>query len=75
MNDLHHVGLFFSIFAAALILYGLALVKTGDKSLLPYRAAHSVRTSADVKRVGRIVVWVGLCIGVPALLGVFATAD
>ena len=68
MNDLLHASTLFLIFALTLVLYGALLAKTGDKNLLPYRAMHSVRGSHDVKRVGRIVVVVGLVIGLAALL-------
>lgn len=68
MNDLLHVGTFFLIFGAALVCYGAILAKTGDKELLPYRAMHTVRNKQDVMRVGRIVIVVGVVIGVAALL-------
>ena len=68
MNDLSHVGTFFLIFAGTLMLYGAILARTGNAELLPYRAQFSVRNKDDVRRVGRIVVVVGLVIGVAALL-------
>ena len=68
MNDLVHASTLFLIFATLLVLYGAALAKTGNRDLLPYRARHSVRTTADVIRVGVIVVRVGAVIGLAALL-------
>lgn len=68
MNDLAHAATFFMIFAVTLVLYGAVLARTGNKDLLPYRAMHSVRNKADVRRVGRIVVIVGLVIGALSLL-------
>lgn len=70
MNDVFNACVFFLIFAAALTLYGAVIAKTGDKTLLPYRSRHSIGSSADVKRVGRIVVVVGLVIGALSLLGI-----
>lgn len=67
MNDLANASLLFLIFAAVLIVYGAAIAKTGNVELLPYRSRHSIGSSADVKRVGRIVVRVGLVIGAIAL--------
>ena len=69
MNDLLHASTLFLIFALALVFYGAALAKTGNKNLLPYRAMHSVRGPQDVKRVGRITVVIGLVIGALALFG------
>ncbi|MDO4808181.1 MAG: hypothetical protein Q4A07_13145 [Coriobacteriales bacterium] len=60
----------FLIFAVALVLYGAAIAKTGNKDLLPYRAQHSVRNAEDVRRVGRITVVVGLVIGALSLVGI-----
>lgn len=68
MNDLAHASLFLLIFALALVLYGLLLAKTGNRDLVPYRATHSIRNKDDVKRVGRIVVVVGLVLGAVMLL-------
>ncbi|MDO4404923.1 MAG: hypothetical protein Q4C09_07785 [Atopobiaceae bacterium] len=68
MNDLLHVGTFFLIFAAVLVVYGGVIAATGDKNLLPLRAQLSIRNKQDVMRVGRIVVIVGLVIGVLALM-------
>lgn len=68
MNDLANASLFFLIFAAALLLYGMAIAATGDINLLPYRAMHSISNKEDVRRVGRIVVVCGLVIGAIALL-------
>lgn len=68
MNDLAHASLFLLIFALALVLYGLLLAKTGNRDLMPYRATHSIRNKEEVKRVGRIVVVVGLVLGVAMLL-------
>ena len=73
MNDLLHASQFFCIFAVALVLYGLLMVKTGNKDLIPYRAIHSVRNADDVRRVGRWVLCVGVAIGVLALLGVLVS--
>ena len=68
MNDLSHVGTLFLIFALALMGYGAALAATGNKELLPLHAQHSVSNKDEVRRVGRIVVVVGLVIGAMALL-------
>ena len=68
MNDLAHASLFLLIFALALVLYGLLLAKTGNRDLMPYRATHSIRNKEEVMRVGRIVVVVGLVLGVAMLL-------
>jgi hypothetical protein len=68
MNDLAHASLFLLIFALALVLYGLLLAKTGNRNLMPYRATHSIRNKEDVRRVGRIVVMVGLVLGAVMLL-------
>lgn len=68
MNDLAHASLFLLIFALALMLYGLLLAKTGNRDLMPYRATHSIGGKDDVRRVGRIVVVVGLALGALMLL-------
>ena len=68
MNDLLHASTLFLVFAATLVLYGAVLAWTGNKSLLPVRASHSIRGPHDVRRVGRIVVIVGLVIGALALV-------
>lgn len=65
-----HPSMLFLIFAVALVLYGAAIAKTGNKDLLPYRAQHSVRNAEDVRRVGRITVVVGLVIGTLSLVGI-----
>lgn len=70
MDELINPSKFFLIFAVALMLYGAAIAKTGNRDLLPYRAIHSIRNSEDVKRVGRIVVIVGLIVGALSLVGV-----
>lgn len=70
MDELLHPSMFFLIFAIALTLYGAAIAKTGNRDLLPYRAIHSIRNSEDVKRVGRIVVRVGLIVGAFSLVGI-----
>lgn len=72
MNDLLHASTFFLIFCAALLIYGAVLAKTGNKNLLPIRAARSVRNAQDVRRVGRITIKVGLVIGVISLAGIVA---
>ncbi len=68
MNDLLHAGTLFLAFSIALVLYGWILAKTGNRNLLPYRAMHSVRDERDVRRVGSIVVRVGLVIGLASVL-------
>lgn len=73
MNDLAHASLFLLIFALMLILYGLLLAKTGDRNLMPYRATHSIRNKDDVRRVGRIVVMVGLVLGAVMFLVLVVT--
>ena len=55
--------LFLLIFAALLVAYGLALHKTGNVNLMPYRATHSIRGKQDVRRVGLITIRVGLALG------------
>lgn len=55
-----HAAIFLLLFAGLLALYGLVLYRTGDVTMLPYRARHSVRGKADVKRVGLIVLRIGL---------------
>lgn len=73
MNDLAHASLFMLIFAVALVLYGLLLAKTGNRDLMPYRAQHSIRNKEDVKRVGRIVIVVGLVLGAVMLVALAFT--
>jgi len=68
MNDLAYASLFLLIFALSLMLYGLLLARTGDQNLMPYRTAHSIRNEDDVRRVGRIVVIVGLVLGTAMIL-------
>ena len=55
-----HAITFLLVFAAALVLYGLAMWKTGDVGLMPFHRVHSIRGSADVRHVGIIVCRVGL---------------
>lgn len=73
MNDLAHASLFMLIFALTLVLYGLLLAKTGNRDLMPYRAIHSIRNKEEVKRVGRIVVVVGLVLGAAMLVALALT--
>ena len=68
MNDLAHASTLFFIFAAALILYGALIARSGNAELLPLRARHSIRGAEDVRRVGRYVLIVGVVIGAIALL-------
>lgn len=68
MNDLANASLFMLIFAIALVLYGLLMAITGNRDLMPYRAIHSIRNKEDVKRVGRIVVVIGLVLGAVMLV-------
>ena len=70
MDDIHHAGVFFAIFALVLVLYGLLLVRTGKKSYLPYRAMHSIRGEEDVRLVGAIVVRIGIAVGVGAAIAI-----
>ncbi|MDO4538017.1 MAG: hypothetical protein Q4B54_07630 [Coriobacteriales bacterium] len=67
MSDLQPASILFLIFAIALLLYGAAMVKTGDGGLVPFQSAHSIRDRNDVKYLGRIVAIVGLIIGIVAL--------
>lgn len=67
MDELLHVSTLFLFFAGALVAYAALLVATGNKELLPYRAIHSIRGPEDVRRVGRIVIVVGVVIGLAAL--------
>ena len=66
MDDSLYASIFFLIFAVALALYSMALINTGDKSLLPWRAQHSVSGPEDVRLVGRATRTVALVIGVIA---------
>ena len=68
MNDLIHASTFFLIFEVTLVGYGTLLAYTGNKNLLPQRAMHSVSGPDDVRRVGRIVVRVGIAVAVAALI-------
>lgn len=70
MNDLQDASKLFLIFAVVLLLYGSVLFKTGDKDMLPLRAQLSVATKEDVRRVGQVIVRVGLVLGVLALAGI-----
>lgn len=58
-----HAIEFLLIFAAALVLYGLVMWRTGNVNLIPYHATHSIGSNDDVRRVGLIVVRVGLILG------------
>lgn len=68
MDEMHNVSLFFLFFAAALLLYGAILARTGNKDLLPYRAMVSISSKYEVKRVGIIVCRIGMIIGAVCLL-------
>lgn len=68
MNEMHNVSLFFLIFAALLLLYGAILAKTGSKDLLPMRAAISISSKDEVRRVGAIVCRIGVIIAVVCLI-------
>ena len=68
MNDLHHATTLFLVFALAVVLYGAMLALTGSRDLVPLRAAHSIRNPDEVRQLGRIVVVVGIVIGVVALV-------
>lgn len=70
MDDFGHANTFMLVFGLAFALYGIALARTGNAALLPYSSAHSARTSDDVRRVGRIVVRVGL--GLAVICGMLA---
>jgi hypothetical protein len=50
------------------VVHGAALALTGSKDLVPLRAVHSVRSSDEVRQLGRIVVVVGLVIGAIAFV-------
>ena len=63
--------IFFIIFAAALLIYGGVLYKTGDKKLLPLRAQPTIRNEEDVRRVGLISARVALIIAALAVLAIF----
>lgn len=58
-----HALTFLGIFAVVLCLYGLLIMRTRNKELIPRRAVHSIRDKADVYRVGKYVVIVGLVLG------------
>ena len=66
MDDSLYASIFFLIFAIALALYSQALVATGDKSLLPWRAQHSISGPEDVRIAGRATRAVALVIGLIA---------
>jgi hypothetical protein len=68
MDDLRHASTFLLIFGVALAAYAFAIARTGDKSLLPLRAQHSIRNSDDVRRVGRITLVVAAVICAAMLL-------
>ena len=68
MDDLRHLGTFLLIFAAMLMGYGTLLARTGNKDLMPMRAVHSVHGPDEVRHVGRLVIVVGCCVIVAALL-------
>lgn len=73
MDDLFNPSILFVIFGIVLVLYGALVAKTGDINLLPYRSSRSIPSGDDeqVRRVGRIVVRVGLVIGAIALVLAF----
>ncbi|MBR3318408.1 MAG: hypothetical protein IKG21_11375 [Atopobiaceae bacterium] len=58
-----HAIEFLLIFAAALVLYGLVMWRTGNVDLMPYHATYSISSKDDVRRVGLIVARVGLVLG------------
>lgn len=70
MTDLLYVCVFMLIFACALCLYGWYIYKSGKVESLPYRIQHTVRTSADVRRIGYGTVLVGLCLGALVLIAI-----
>lgn len=51
--------IFLLIFAIVLVVYGAIMQRTGDASMIPFRARHSVTSKGDVRRVGRIVMHIG----------------
>ena len=53
MDDGLYASIFFLIFAVALALYSQALIKTGDKKLMPWRIQRTVRGPEDVRIAGR----------------------
>lgn len=55
-----HATIFLLIFAGLLVAYGIAMHRTGDINLMPYRVQHSVHSQQDVRRVGLIVMRVGI---------------
>lgn len=63
MDESLYASIFFLIFAVALALYSQALITTGDKKLMPWRAQHTVRGPEDVRLVGRTTRTVALVIG------------
>ena len=66
MDESLYASIFFLIFAVALALYSQALVNTGDKNLLPWRAQHSISGPEDVRIAGRATRAVAFVIGVIA---------
>ena len=73
MNDLLYASQFICIFAATLVVYGAILAKTGNVNLVPRRAVHSLSGPEEAKHVGRIVVVVGIVIGVLSLIGIIVS--
>ena len=63
-----HALTFLGIFAVVLCLYGLLIMRTRNKELIPRRAVHSIASEADVYRVGKYVAVVGLVLGAVLIL-------
>lgn len=63
-----YATLFLLIFAAALVLYGFALKRTGSIDLMPYRTQHTIRGPEDVRYAGAIVMRIGAILAAILLL-------
>lgn len=64
-----YATIFLLIFAITLVVYGAVMQRTGDASMVPFRARHSIKGKGDVRRVGSIVMNIG---GILAVLLVLA---
>lgn len=70
MSDLRSAAILFAIFGLALLAYGLLLRVTGNEDLIPRRAVSSITGPEDVRRVGRLTMWVGAVILAVSILAI-----
>jgi hypothetical protein len=68
MSDLRNAAILFAIFGLALLAYGLLLRVTGNEDLIPKRAVSSITGPEDVRKVGRLTIWVGAVILAASIL-------